>query len=126
MTIHLDTSVLIQALTGPRTLAPALLQLVGDGARLNCATLVLYEWLRGPRSGEELRAQEELLPMASAVPFGALEALRAASFYVGLGRSRRRTVDLAIASCAIQAGAALWTTNGRDFDDVPGLALYRP
>jgi predicted nucleic acid-binding protein len=30
-----------------------------------------------------------------------------------------------IAACAIVRGAALWTLNPRDFDDIPGLKLYR-
>ena len=36
----------------------------------------------------------------------------------------RVDVDLAIAACAIEWGAALWTLNRSDFDDVPGLTLF--
>ena len=37
-------------------------------------SLVLYEWLRGPRVPAELSAQEALFPSAGAVPFGPEEA----------------------------------------------------
>jgi hypothetical protein len=33
-------------------------------------TLVLYEWLRGPRLAEELAAQEAVVPSSDAIPFG--------------------------------------------------------
>ena len=60
--------------------------------------IVLYEWLRGPRTVAELRVQEELFP-------------------------RGRDLDLAVAACALVHEAALWTLNPKDFIDVPGLKL---
>ena len=51
--IHLDTSVLVDALTGPRRSAPALRGVLDQGERIGIATLVLYEWLRGPRREAE-------------------------------------------------------------------------
>ena len=80
--IHLDTSVLIDALTGPARLGPELRDVVRKGERVLISTLVLYEWLRG------------------------------------------REIDLAIAACAIEQNAILWTLNPEDFHDVPGLTLY--
>jgi predicted nucleic acid-binding protein len=68
--IHLDTSVLVDALTGPRRSAPALRGVLDQGERIGIATLVLYEWLRGPRREAELLHQEALLPAAEALPFG--------------------------------------------------------
>jgi predicted nucleic acid-binding protein len=32
-------------------------------------------------------------------------------------------MDLAIAACAIRREAELWTLNGADFKDIPGLRL---
>jgi predicted nucleic acid-binding protein len=123
--IVLDTSVLIDALTGPRRSAPALRRAIHDGDRLLLPSLVLYEWLRGPRLGEELAAQDALFPAAAALPFGPAEAARAAQLYVRLRRGRGREVDLAIAACALTLGARLWTLNPRDFRDLEGLELYR-
>jgi predicted nucleic acid-binding protein len=122
--IVLDTSVLIDALTGPRRLAPALRRAIADGERVRLPSLVLYEWLRGPRRPQELAAQEELFPAAAAIPFGPVEAARAARLYVEVPRPRGREIDLAIAACALALGARLWTLNPRDFRDLPGLELY--
>ena len=123
MTVHLDTSVLVGALTGPRDSFDRLRQFVDNGHRLQFTTIVLYEWLRGPRTVTERRAQEELLPRDTAVPFDAPAAARAAALYAQLPRSRGRDLDLAIAACALVHEAALWTLNPKDFDDVPGLTL---
>ncbi|HET7291389.1 MAG TPA: type II toxin-antitoxin system VapC family toxin [Vicinamibacteria bacterium] len=123
--IVLDTSVLIDALSGPRRSAAALRRAIAAGERLLVPSLVLYEWLRGPRLPEELAAQDALFPSALALPFGPLEAARAARLCVLLRRCRGREIDLAIAACALTLGARLWTLNRRDFEDLPGLELYR-
>jgi predicted nucleic acid-binding protein len=122
--IHLDTSVLVDALTGPRRSAPALRGVLDRGERIAIATLVLYEWLRGPRRDVELAHQEALLPAAEAVPFGSREASMAADLYRAVPRARQRELDLAVAACALAAGAALWTLNAHDFGDIPGLELF--
>jgi len=124
--IVLDTSVVVDALTGPRRSAPALRRAIASGERLLLPSLVLYEWLRGPRLPEELLAQEALLPAATALPFGPAEAARAAQLYVQLPRARGREIDLAIAACALTLDARLWTLNPRDFRDLEGLDLYLP
>lgn len=124
--IHVDTSALIGAFTGPRAAAPVLRHWLQDGERLGVSTLVLYEWWRGPRSREELADQETFLPAAGACPFTRREAEIAAEIYRRVKRPRHREVDLAIAACAIANGAALWTLNPRDFADVPGLDLLAP
>jgi predicted nucleic acid-binding protein len=122
--ILLDTSVLIDALTGPRRSAARLRRALEQGERIRLPTLVLFEWLRGPRLDAEVEAQEALFPAASAVPFGPAEAARAAQLYIGLSRARGREVDLAIAACALTLGASLWTLNPKDFRDLPGLRLH--
>ena len=76
-------------------------------------SLVLYEWLRGPRLPEELAAQEALFPPESVVPFGGHEAALSARLYRSLRRPRGREVDIAIAACAIHREAALWTGKHR-------------
>ena len=124
--IVVDTSALIDALTGPRRSAPALRAAIADGHRLLLPALVLYEWLRGPRRAEELEAQEALLPRESAIVFGAEEATLAARLYSQVPRGRGREIDLAVAATALAQGAKLWTLNGEDFEDLPGLELYEP
>ena len=121
--VHLDTSALVGALTGPHDSINRLFALVDEGHRLALSTTVLYEWLRGPRRMAELRAQEELLPSAAAVPFDAEAAARAAVIYGSVSNPRGREADIAIAACAIVHDAAIWTLNEDDFSDVPGLEL---
>jgi predicted nucleic acid-binding protein len=124
--ILLDTSALIDCLTGPKRSAPAVRAAIERGERIVLATLVLYEWLRGPRLAEEVAAQEALFPAASAVAFGPEEAARAAALYRIVPRPRGRELDLAVAACALVWDARLWTLNVADFRDVPGLTVARP
>ena len=121
--IVLDTSALIDSLTGPKRSAAMLRKLVERGERILLPSLVLYEWLRGPRLKEELTAQEALCPSESAVPFGFAEAGLSAQLYRSARRSRGREIDLAIAAYAIVRQAELWTLNTADFADIPGLRL---
>ena len=123
MTVHLDTSALVDALTGPRRSLPILIRFTEEGHRLALSTIVLYEWLRGPRTRAELIAQEQLFPRDGAVAFGNREADTAASLYKRLARPRGREIDLAVAACAIANEAELWTLNSSDFRDIPDLRL---
>ena len=86
-------------------------------------SLVLYEWLRGPRLKEELALQDALFPSDSAIPYGFLEATLSAKLNKSVRRARGREIDLAIAAYAIIRDAELWTLNVSDFADVPGLRL---
>jgi predicted nucleic acid-binding protein len=124
MTIHLDTSVLIDALTGARRSLGALERAVAAGHVIGLSSLVLYEWRRGPRTGDELIHQEWLFPSAHARAFGEGEAATAAEMYRGLKRARGRDMDIAIAACAVAHGARLWTLNPDDFRDLSGVELY--
>ncbi len=124
--IHLDTSIVVDALTGPRRSAAALRRAIEQGERILLSTIVLYEWLRGPRRAGELAAQEALFPRATAIPFSAEEATRAAALYRAVRRPRGREIDLAIAACALTNGASFWTLNPQDFRDLPELRLFAP
>ena len=123
MIVHLDTSVLVDALTGPRRSLDALIALTDQGHRLALSTIVLYEWLRGSRTRSELTAQEELFPREAAVGFGVEEAAVAARLYKQMPRARGREIDLAIAACAIANNATVWTLNRSDFQDIPDVQL---
>ena len=123
MTIHLDTSALIDALTSKRRSLPVLIALAEQGHRLSISAPVLHEWLRGPRTRHELSVSEELFSRDTAVPFGPVQASLAADLYRAIKNARGREIDLAIAACALSDGAALWTLNTKDFDDIPKLKL---
>ena len=121
--IVLDTSLLIDALTGPRRSAAAMREAVEAGERFLLPTLVLYEWLRGPRLPEELDAQEGLLPSEQALSFGPSEAAAATDLYRAVDEPRGREVDIAIAAHGLVRDVPVWTLNHSDFADVPGLEL---
>ena len=104
---------------------PELLQLIEKRERLLLSSLVLYEWRRGPRTDDELAAQETVLPSSAAVPFDFEAANLAAKLYKNVRGARNREVDLAIAACAIRHDAKLWTLNSKDFAGIPGLVLLR-
>jgi len=122
--IVLDTSVLVDGLSRLARGSGPLRAVLDRGDRMLVPTLVLYDWLRGPRIPEEIAMQETLFPSVTAIPFGPEEAAFAAEIYRSVRNPRHRDVDLAIAACAITWGAELWTLNSRDFDDIPGLRLY--
>jgi predicted nucleic acid-binding protein len=123
VTIHLDTSVLIHVFTATRPLLDELTAFVEGGERLTFSTVVLYEWLRGPRTRGELALQEEVFPRQEAVAFGVAEADAAARLYARVKKPRGREIELAIAACALVHGASLWTVNREDFADIPDLRL---
>jgi predicted nucleic acid-binding protein len=122
--IVLDTSVLVDSLTGEKRSAPALRRVFERGERVVVPALVYYEWLRGPRLPQELALAERLFPRESAIVFGPAEAALSAKLYGSVRRPRGREMDLAIAACAIAREAELWTLNPADFRDIPGLRLY--
>src|SRR5881394_3609348 len=117
--IHIDTSVLIDALTGPKRSGPRLRQLIADGERISLSSLVVFEWRRGPRTPEEIADQEALFPTLESISFGSAEALVAARSYRTVKGARGREIDIAIAACAIAHDAQLWTLNRADFKDIP-------
>lgn len=119
----LDTSALIDSLSGPKRSARALRAAIEQGERILVPSLVLYEWLRGPRLPSEIAAQEALFPAGSTVVFGPREAMLSAELYRSLKRPRGRELDLAIAACAIVRDAELWTLNMADFRDIAQLRL---
>ncbi|HET8797480.1 MAG TPA: PIN domain-containing protein [Thermoanaerobaculia bacterium] len=121
--ILIDTSALIDCLTGPRRSLPKLREIVASGEEIGITSLVLYEWLRGPRTQEELTDQEALLPRERQWEFGGVEAAKAAELYRRLHRARGREIDIAIAAAAIARDARLWTLNPEDFKDIQGLDL---
>lgn len=122
--ILLDTSVLIEAFAVDGDVRERLRSAIEEGHRIVVPTLVLYEWLRGPRTPPELKAQSVLFPSDQAIPFGPLEAAKAAALYRSVPKPHGREIDLAIAACALTWNASLWTLNVADFEDVPGVEVW--
>jgi predicted nucleic acid-binding protein len=122
--IVLDTSVLVDSLTGEKRSSPTLRRVFERSERVAIPALVCYEWLRGPRLPQELTLAERLFPRESAIVFGPAEAALSAKLYRSVRHPRGREIDLAIAACAMVREAELWTLNRDDFKDVPALRLY--
>ena len=123
--IVVDTSALVGSLAG-HSESPSSLRLrslIAEGERLMIPTLVLYEWLRGPRQALELALQEALFPVQNNIQLGRAEAELSATIYKSIRRPRGREIDIAIAACAVLRGAPIWTLNPSDFADIPGLRL---
>jgi predicted nucleic acid-binding protein len=121
----LDTSLLIDSLAGPKHSGPVLRRVLEQGELLAISTIVVYEWLRGPRTLDEIADQEFFFPAGSAIPFETQDARIAAEIYRSLPRARSREFDIAIAAIAIRHKALLWTLNPQDFKDIPRLRLFR-
>ena len=122
--ILLDTSILVDCLTGPRNSEPALYRVLARKERISLPSLVIYEWLRGPRTAAEIADQEALFPINAALPFRPEDAALSARIYRSVSRARSREIDIAIAACTIRHEAELWTLNPADFTDIPGLRLF--
>jgi predicted nucleic acid-binding protein len=122
--IVLDTTVLVDSLTGEKRSAAALRRVFERSERVVLPALVCYEWLRGPRLRQELALAERLFPRESAIVFGPAEAALSAKLYRSVRLPRGREMDLAMAACAMVRVAELWTLNPADFEDIPGLRLY--
>jgi predicted nucleic acid-binding protein len=120
--MQVDTSILISSLAGEKINAEAFDRVIESEAIQICS-LVLFEWLRGPRLPGELAIQEFLFPKELVIPFGVPEAELSAELYRTLPRGAKREIDLGIAACAILRGDTLWTLNPADFKDIPGLRL---
>ena len=123
--VHLDTSALVDALTGQRRSLSSLRELLESPEPVSICSIVLFEWLRGPRLKQEIEIQETLFPAVKAIPFGFAEAQVASKLYKTVKRPRGREADLVVAACALCDGASLWTLNTEDFRDIPSLTLWR-
>ena len=125
MLVHVDTSVLVDAFAEGRRSMPRLHAVTAQGDVVGFSTIALYEWRRGPRRETEKQAVDAFFEEELIVAFGKREAQRAADLYRRVTRARQRQADIAIAACAIESGALLWTLNRADFTDIPGLTLFQ-
>ncbi|MGH9415252.1 MAG: type II toxin-antitoxin system VapC family toxin [Terriglobales bacterium] len=96
--ILLDTSVLVTAMCGDAPIRAQLRALIESREVLALSALVLYEYLRGPRSDAELAALWDVFPPEAVLPFVAQDAVVAAGLYRQLPRARSRAADIAIAA----------------------------
>lgn len=82
-----------------------------------------YEFLRGPRTPEQLATASLMLGDSGVVPASADIAEEAAEVFRALGAPRRRVADILIGVTARTCGATLLSRNAADFAGIPGLTL---
>jgi tRNA(fMet)-specific endonuclease VapC len=68
-------------------------------------------------------ALDQLLTFVETLAFGSAEIAEYQAVVAAVGFSKRKTSDRMTAATAIAQGIPLVTLNGRDFRDIPGLAL---
>lgn len=121
--VALDTSALVGSINEARVGWQRLRALVESGEPLKISSLVLYEWLRGPRTQAELDLRLSIFPDDAVLAYTAEDAALSAELYCLLPKARARSVDIGIAACCLRHQARLWTLNRKDFEDIPGLVL---
>ena len=73
--------------------------------------------------GRRTALLKRLLETIPTLAFGAPEAAAYGKIVASLGYDRRKVLDRMIAAQALTTDRQLITINGRDFRDIPGLAL---
>ena len=111
--IHLDTSFLIRALARGSREDGRLRTWLRRGTSLAISAIAWAEFLCGPLGAEELEVAARLVQ--EPVPFVAADAVLAAKLFALGGRRRGSLADSMIAATAIRLGAAVATTNAKDF-----------
>ena len=112
--IHLDTSFLIHVLVPSSRAGQRLRKWLRSGDDLAMSSVAWTEFLCGPVGDHEIETVPAMLH--EIVAYTAVDSEIAAQLF-NLGRRRRgMLVDCMIAAVAIRAGAALATTNPKDFE----------
>lgn len=130
MAYVLDSNIIIPYLADDLAVVPLVEELVPQGISISIITdLECYQGTL--RSADPAAAQERfghMLTMVPMLPLSLPVARRCAVLREALRqqgrRVRSRALDLVIAATALEHGYTLVTHNRKDYDDIPGLALY--
>jgi tRNA(fMet)-specific endonuclease VapC len=129
--ICLDTKVVIFAVNGRNPVIRARLgEQIRSGASIVLPVIALYEMQYGnakssPRVESELLLETFLVTGITIIPFETEDARHAGNIraYLEAKGTPIGPYDILIAAQARRRGAALVTTNRREFDRVPGLIV---
>src|SRR5580693_7791396 len=119
--IHLDTGFVIRALQDGSDEDAEFNGWVARGVRLGISSVAWGEFLCGPL--EPSHPDLIMKVVGEPEPFLAADARLAAGFFNSSGRRRGIFLDCMIAAIAVRLGAALATTNPKDFSNCKGLML---
>ena len=111
--IHLDTSFLIRALVADSPESALLHTWIVGKLPVGISAVPWTEFLCGPLTEGQIELALALL--SEPAPYTAAHTQRAATLFNTSGRRRGSLVDCMVAAEAIEAGAALATSNPKDF-----------
>ncbi|HAS81594.1 MAG TPA: hypothetical protein DCS43_02665 [Verrucomicrobia bacterium] len=120
--ICLDTNYLIMGLVSGSREADMLMSWAEQGETFCVSSIVWYEFLCGPITGEQEAAMKLLL--SEIVPFDDSLGKKAARLFNQVGRSRQLRIDAMIAATAISRNIPLATNNTSDFTRFIPFGLY--
>lgn len=120
---HVDTDVLVYALSVRGPERRRLDKLFTSDASLELSALAWYEFTRGPRTPEQIAVARDLFGEHGIIPLSEDLALAAGEQFRRLGSPRKRAADIAIGVIARSRNATLLTRNARDFAGIDGLTL---
>jgi predicted nucleic acid-binding protein len=123
MKVHLDTDFLIVALTVAGPERRKLTQAADSESRIEMSAIAWYEFVRGPRTPEQLAVARAFLTQDGVIAFTEDLALHAAEVFRSLGSPRKRAADIAIGVTASVHDGVLFTRNKKDFAGIPNLRL---
>lgn len=121
MRVHLDTDVLVYALSVDGRERRRVVQLAESDAEVQMSAVAWYEFSRGPRTPEQLGVARSFFFDDGIVPFSEELASIAAEVFRNLGSPRKRAADIAIGVTAAAMEAVLLTRNTQDFAGIPAL-----
>lgn len=124
--VYLDTSFLIRALASGSAEGQKLGQWMRDGQAIRMSSVAWTEFLCGPISREAI--EDIIESLGEPTPFYGADSITAANLFNAGGRRRGSLPDCMIAAVALNARAALATSNVADFERfIPlGLTLEAP
>jgi len=120
--IHLDTNFLIGVANRHLPVEAALVGWVQQGERFATSSVAWAEFLNGPVKLEHVQ-QMKILIEGRVIPFGRLEAEKAAQLFKQTGRRRGSMPDCFIAATAMCSSASLATQNRKHFTPYVAMGL---
>lgn len=131
MSYLVDTDIVIDHLEQLPAATALIERLISDGVAVSVITYMeAYQGvLRSPARDEAEARFAAFLDAVPILPFSPAVARRCAELREQLRREgkrvRARALDLLTAATALEHGLAVVTRNVADYDDIPGLDLYR-
>jgi len=123
MRYHLDTDFLIYALSNAGPERKQLLALAESDAEIQISSIAWYEFVRGPRTPDQISIARSFFFEDGIIPFSEALASLSGEIFRQLGSPRRKSADIPIGVTAAAMDAVLLTRNSNDFAGIPDLKV---